>query len=108
MVIGPCSVSANFGATFQNFGSESFQSLRISCARREPVSSWWRSMSAWSSSMSSGRVTCSRPTSSWFTRERKSPCSSSTKATPFDMPAPKLRPVAPRITITPSVMYSQQ
>ena len=30
-----------------------------------------------------------------------------TYATPFDIPAPKLRPVSPRMTTTPSVMYSQ-
>src|ERR1041384_4318692 len=34
--------------------------------------------------------------------------SSSTYATPFDMPAPKFRPTGPSTTTMPPVMYSQQ
>ena len=48
-----------------------------------------------------------RPTSSVLQRVAKSPVSSSTHAMPPDMPAPKFRPVGPRTTTCPPVMYSQ-
>src|SRR5690606_40463352 len=59
------------------------------------------------SSMSSSSGTGSSSTMAMLQRSAKSPSSSSTYATPPDMPAAKLRPVLPITTTMPPVMYSQ-
>ncbi len=57
---------------------------------------------------SSGSSSARTATMSLLQRTAKFSASSSTYATPLDIPAAKFRPTCPRTTTTPAVMYSQQ
>ena len=96
-----------FRVTLPLAGPAMFTGLGLAWARALCVWARWCCTMVWSSCSSTPGCTRWMPTICGLKRPSNSPSSSSTKAMPPLMPAPKFRPVSPSTTTAPFVMYSQ-
>ena len=100
-------VSISFGQTCQNWPCQRSQSARTSLDHLLPVALAWSSTSSFSTPSQCAEARRCQSKVSGFSRFSKVRSASWMKAEPPVKPAPKLSPVAPRITTVPPVMYSQ-
>ena len=96
------------GKTLTNARRSRSQLSSTRRATSEPVKRRWRDTRRLTKATSLASSSGSRsPATSALARDGRRPSGSCTNARPPLMPAPKLRPVGPRMTATPPVMYSQ-